>query len=242
MDLSTIAQVYYTYIRRHQYDKVNERSRDSIDTMHEKGMRELSDLPPMEIFQDYPDGHKQRVEGAMVIYQNTLYVLFMATNTTWDWITNVLYFQKRIPYNNVRNRSVRVHSGYMKRYTLNSIRTRILLYVASHPEIQQVVVTGYSMGGGLAPICAVDLAYNFPEKQVQCLAMAGPRVGNRAFVQSVNDLTESLHISYGDDIVVRLPPKIFGFTHLYNSMVFGNPRWWRLSVSDHYPDRLFQFL
>jgi triacylglycerol lipase len=245
MDIEKIMQTarnYFTYVKRHQYSLLKGAPKASFDTLIHMGMEENYHLPGMTIFSDYRKGRKKRIEGAFVKEKDTLHIFFMATNTNLDWITNLFFFKKRVPYNNVKNREVKVHSGYCKRYTLNSIRTKILLYTAKNPDIKNVIVSGYSMGGGLAPICAVDVAYNFPKLNVSCLSFAGPRVGNKAFLDSIiNQGVQFKHFAMTNDIVPKLPPKLFGFKHPDSKARYGKKTWIGLSVRDHYPDRLFGY-
>ena len=232
------AKIYFSYVIEHQIDTLTEDSLKSVQKIINSGFEKTA-IEDIVLFSDYKRNPKKRIEGAIVVYEGKAYILFMATNSKLDWVTNLIFFKKTIPYNNVRNRKIKVHSGYMKRYTLNSVRTSILLWLAEHKEIKEVVVAGYSMGGGLSPICAVDVAYNFPDKKVYCYAFAGPRVGNEAFIKSVEKRVEAIHFSYGNDIVTKVPPKCFGFRHLTNQVHYGpEKKWWKLSIKEHYPHNL----
>jgi hypothetical protein len=188
-------------------------------------------------FSDY--GRKRiSVEGGYVIFGGIAYMMFKPSNSLLDWIVNFVFFKKKIPYNNVKNRKIKVHSGYMERYTLNSVRTNILLWLAKKNDVNEVVVIGYSMGGGLAPICAVDIAYNFPEKKVKCIALSSPRVGNKSFIKSLEKRVESVHFTYGNDAVPMLPPKLFGFEHISKRKIY-NKKKWRIHFKDHNKNKLF---
>ncbi len=234
--------VYLSYVLKYQYEKLNKRSKDSIDRILESGVEPV-EFGDIELFSDYKKDPKKRVEGAFIRIKEKLYVVFMASNSWQDWISNLFFFKKKIPYNNVKNRKIRAHSGYIKRYTLNSVRTRILLWTADYSEIEDITVIGYSMGGGLAPICSVDLAYNFPDKKVHCIAMAGPRIGNRAFAKSIESRVDTIHISYGADPVVKVPPRLFGFRHLDTRLHLGKEYpFWRIKIEDHYPDKIYEKL
>lgn len=237
-DILKAAKIYFSYVIEHQINTLSEDSLKSVQKILDSGFEKIA-MKNVVLFSDYKRNPKKRIEGAIVVHEEVAYILFMATNSKLDWITNLIFFKKSIPYNNVRNRKIKVHSGYMKRYTLNSVRTSILLWLAKHEEIKKVVVTGYSMGGGLSPICAVDVAYNFPDKKVYCYAFAGPRVGNEAFIKSVEKRVEAIHFSYGNDIVTKVPPKKLGFSHITNQVHYGpRKKWWKLSIKAHYPHNL----
>lgn len=231
-------QVYFSYVIKYQWENLKSFSKDSINKIKESGI-ELVPLEDIVLISDYKKYPRQRVEGAICTYKQKTYVLFMATNSTLDWVTNLFFFIKKVPYNNT-NRKVKVHSGYINRYQLNSVRTKILLELANRKYSNKVIVLGYSMGGGLAPICAVDIAYNFPDKEVTCFAFAGPKVGNKAFVNSVDKRCKASHYSYGNDPVVKVPPKLFGFVNLKNEFHYGEKqKWWKINLKHHLPDNMY---
>ncbi len=240
--IKTSALLYFSYVVNYQMKNLSKKSKKSVEKILETQI-DFPLLKNIEVFSDYKKNKKRRLEGACVVHKEKMYILFMASNSFQDWLSNLLYFKKKIPYNNVKNRKIKVHRGYIKRYTLNSVRTKILLFVAKHKDIKEIIVTGYSMGGGLAPICAVDLAYNFPEKEVSCIAMAGPRIGNRAFINSLEKRVSSVHISYGYDPIVKIPPRLFGFKHISKRLHYESDkkrRFWKIDINDHYPDKIFK--
>lgn len=235
--LTETAQVYFSYVLEYQWNNLNSFSKKSMQKILDAEFEKL-ELENVTIFSDYKKYPKQRVEGAICTYNKKTYILFMATNSTLDWITNFIFFKKKVPYNNV-NPKIKVHSGYHNRYQLNSIRTKILLEITKY-HYKNIIVSGYSMGGGLAPICAVDIGYNFPKKNVSCFALAGPRVGNKAFVNSIDKYVDAHHYGYGNDPVIKVAPKLFGFRHLNNKLHYGEKqKWWKFKTKHHLPDNLF---
>ncbi len=188
-------------------------------------------------FCDYKNNTKA-VEGYTWTKDNVFYIWFHGSNSTWDWITNFLYPKKIVPYNNI-NPLIRVHRGYINRYKLvrNLLHDRF-----TYSNCNKVIVTGYSMGGGLTPICAVDMQYNF-NIPVESYAFEPPRVGNYYFKKSVEHRVDCHYTTYGNDIVTKIPPKLFLFKHIGHNHHYGPSRkWYKFSIKDHYIQYLFNAL
>ncbi len=235
--LKLTTKLYFSYVLRYQWSTLKDISKESMKKIMDSGFEPLN-LKNTLLFSDYKENPKKRLEGIIGEYEDTIYVLFMATNSFHDWLTNFFFFKKKVPYNNVDPR-IMVHSGYLNRYQLNSIRTVILLNIAKRTN-KKVIVSGYSMGGGLAPICAVDIGINFPAKEVTCFSLAGPKVGNKQFIDSLDYYIDSYHFSCSNDPVVKVPPKIFGFRHIKERIHFGEKvKWWKLNWRDHLPHKMF---
>lgn len=71
-----------------------------------------------------------------------------------------------------------------------------------------ILVTGHSLGGAIATLCAVDIAYRMPDLadkiDLHCYTFGCPRTGNRAFARLQNRLVPSTwHVINSDDAVVQ---------------------------------------
>lgn len=146
-----------------------------------------------------------------------------------DWRTNFSFFFKRWIRHPLarRNSHVRVHGGYITGYM--RIREEILKLV---PSCGFVLVTGYSMGGGLAEIIALDIAMNRFQSHIRCLNVDGPKVWNKAGAMSfAKRVTDSLHIKYGNDIVTKIPPFYRSGAAKYH--IGPKEKWWKMSIQDH---------
>lgn len=103
-----------------------------------------------------------------------------------------------------------------------------------------MIVTGHSLGGALATLCALDLQFNFfsaePERIV-LYSFGSPRVGNSAFRQSFNRrVSNSYRVVNGMDIVPAVPRPWQGYRHVDNAYRIGQRFSWRLvsqRVRDH---------
>lgn len=231
IDKAAIAM--YSYIKKYQMDILSGKSKESVEKI-EMSIKEYNNEI---LFADRKViGFWHRIEGILMEDHFNTYIVFMATNRWWDWLTNLNFF--KVSLFTRKDKEIKIHNGYLSRYILDDVRTKILIYLAESKK-KNVIVTGYSMGGGLAPICALDLATNFPEKEIHCVAMAGPRIGNKHFASHVDKHVDAINLIYGNDAVTKVPPPFFGFKHV-NKKHYGPKRcWWKFKILDHTPDNLF---
>jgi hypothetical protein len=86
-------------------------------------------------------------------------------------------------------------------------------YLKDLPQTVSFTVAGYSMGGALATLHALVLAYqNIP---VEVYTFASPMVGNPEFVKMYNTLVHKTYrIVNVPDIIPKLPGTFFGYQHV----------------------------
>lgn len=185
------------------------------------------------------NNNKTDTQGFMIIkndpYKNknkTLIISFRGSQQPKDWINDFNAWHAIVPYGNY-NSKIRVHQGFLTCY--KSIRTQILGYVLENKkEVSTIFVTGHSLGGALALLCAVDIQYNFSNKfEIICYTSGAPAVGNRAFARSYNKRVPDTTRTYmKKDIVPKLPPwwfglrKYGGYTHVDKSNPIGPRDFW----------------
>lgn len=172
--------------------------------------------------------------------EKTLYICFRGSDEPLDWQENFDFKKMVSPYGNTDSK-ILIHKGFMETY--NNARKFILDKVKNE---KRVVVTGHSLGGALATLCAVDIQYNYPEIELACCPFASPRVGNRDFAASFNKRVPSTYRIYlENDPVVDVPLEIMGYKHVSTPYKFKAVEWWGwlatlpiVRASNHYPDRL----
>jgi triacylglycerol lipase len=143
---------------------------------------------------------------------NTLVIGFRGSEETgiWDWITDLKFIQQVYPYGEDKNSQVKVHYGFISAY--KSVRDAVHNQVKSSPH-RRVICTGHSLGGALATLCALDVQYNFPDRQVSCYTFGSPKVGNSFFKDSYNKrVPQTYRFVNSADTVPALPPG--GFEHV----------------------------
>ena len=150
-------------------------------------------------------------------------------------------YKRQIPYDNTSSK-IRVHTGFINAYKAPGVRDA--LHAFMDDGVCRVTVTGHSLGAALAVLCAVDLQYNFPEKDYEVFLFGCPRVGNRAFQKSYNKrVFKTMRVENGNDIVTKVPPAILGYRHVGIRIHTGPPRiplfvW----PEDHRQQRYYQNL
>ncbi|KAI3433461.1 hypothetical protein D9Q98_003274 [Chlorella vulgaris] len=111
-----------------------------------------------------------------------------------------------------------VHWGFHRAWTFNGFRQRILDWLQQHVRHRgtsteagtrlplRVLVTGHSLGGALATLCAFDIAETYPESavRVKCYTFGAPRTGNHAFARLYTQtVPDTWQIINNEDVVVR---------------------------------------
>jgi len=134
-----------------------------------------------------------------------------------------------------------VHRGFLKMYTKNGFHDRLLSKVehilnrcqksveaqnknggevknSTRPPIK-VMLTGHSLGGALATLCAYDIATRTPcaayDVDISCYTFGAPRVGNTSWAREYNfKITETWQLINSDDVITRAGKFFFLFKHV----------------------------
>ena len=120
-----------------------------------------------------------------------------------------------------------VHVGFLRGYL--SVRERLvhMLRVLKEEEgggSWTIYVTGHSLGGALATLCASDLKGLFAEDSVVMYNFGSPRVGNLAFVKRFNDAVPNAFRVVNDaDVVARVPrSRLQNYFHVGRTVLVTN--------------------
>lgn len=181
------------------------------------------------------------------------YIIFRGSDADRDWQTNLDFSRwsavtgavlddQEFDYPEMYDASssgVKMHSGFTKAYL--AARSEIQA-VVRQSSLTNWVVTGHSLGGALAKICAVDLQYNFsPDITVETYLFGAPRAGNAAFTESYNRrVPNSWRFVNGNDIVSGFPRRWQGYRHVDARIRLGNMFTWRIisrTLQDHRIDK-----
>jgi triacylglycerol lipase len=130
-----------------------------------------------------------------------------------------------------------VHSGFYD--ALKSVWDDIEKEIGNlRNNNQSVWLTGHSLGGALAALAAATLKFQGAETGFDGLYTFGqPRIGNREFSSVFNQSLKSRYfrIVNNNDVVTRIPPQIFGYSHAGTLKYFdadgklhgdGDLSWW----------------
>ncbi|MGB3294628.1 MAG: lipase family protein [Phormidesmis sp.] len=136
---------------------------------------------------------------------------------------------------------VKMHSGFARAYL--SVRDRIHNHIKSS-DATRYRVTGHSLGGAIATLCAVDLQYNFsPKVAVEAYTFGSPRVGNSAFVDSYNRrVPDTWRVVNGWDAVVGLPVPWQGYRHVDADIKMERGFTWRIITGSFEEHRISNYI
>lgn len=167
--------------------------------------------------------------------EDVIVIAFRGSVTFTNWVENLKFNKEASPWPDSSNPGARVHSGFLDSYAdiASSIRAVIVMLLRRYPEAR-VLVTGHSLGGAVATLCAADLKYHLGQaSKVELVTFHSPRVGNEAFASFINFIFKTSEtnpeggtyftrrFTNKDDPMVHLPPSFLYFQHL-NQEVWVN--------------------
>jgi hypothetical protein len=189
------------------------------DTFHRYGMKQFQLIANAGI-DPFPTGvfgtMKSWAVRAMVFSNDKVVVVSFRgsemdlsqapADTFNNWVgTNI---QTRLKDQPMLGPGVQVHDGFWT--ALDSVYKGIAAEIAKQGGFKQkkVFVTGHSLGGALATLCALRLQKDKYGSPV-VYTFASPRVGNDKF-QAAFRLTHRRWVNQ-NDLVTQMPPEIFGY-------------------------------
>ncbi|KAI4338507.1 hypothetical protein MLD38_023556 [Melastoma candidum] len=143
---------------------------------------------------------------------NSIVIAFRGTqeHSIQNWIEDLFWKQLDIQYPGMP--SAMVHRGFYYAYHNTTIRPAILSAIERAKYmygVENIMITGHSMGGAMASFCGLDLAVNCGERNIQVLTFGQPRIGNAAFASYYSQLVpNTIRVTNGHDLVPHLPPYI----------------------------------
>ena len=138
----------------------------------------------------------------------TATVAFRGSSSRADWYGNLWFPLKSLP--SPHRASVKAHSGFLRQYL--SLHSHILKELEKRPEVKHVVLTGHSLGGALAVICAAMLP---PPYTCDVVTFGSPRSGNQDLCDAAFHKVRTLvRVVHDRDVVPCIPPTMLGFSHI----------------------------
>lgn len=86
-----------------------------------------------------------------------------------------------------------------------SIREDVYTGLRAYNHTKRLIITGISLGGGLACISYVDIAATKIFENVEVVTFGAPRVGNANWAAWFDSITSSTRIFIKDDPIAILP-------------------------------------
>lgn len=143
--------------------------------------------------------------GFILESEDEVVVAFRGTSSTSDWLSDAIASQVSYPY--CKNAG-QTHRGFTQIY--KSARHGIMSVLKNMSREKRLVLTGHSLGGALATLCAMDVAENVPFRSYALYTFGSPRVGDPSFARALADGVANSHrVSNLFDAVPYLPPAVF---------------------------------
>jgi hypothetical protein len=86
-----------------------------------------------------------------------------------------------------------------------SLRNDVINALREHVHTRRLIITGISLGGGLASISFVDIRATKEFENVEVITFGSPRVGNKKWAGWFNSITNSTRIYIREDPIAFLP-------------------------------------
>lgn len=163
-------------------------------------------LPPCEAKEEFAELGFESVEimsdGSMIGYVisvgDVAVVVFRGTDDPGDWLANVDRFIAKTP-------DGPAHRGFYTAYLPLSYQAAELVRAT---EAKTAWVTGHSLGGALAVLCAYELARDKTIDVAGLMTFGQPMVARPPLTDRIEELLPSRYVHFANnrDIVPRVPP------------------------------------
>lgn len=139
--------------------------------------------------------------------KNSILVAFRGSQEMRDWLTDANIIRVNMDLHNVPdNERPKVHWGILRQF--RSVEDKITQFIDETLtndklcQIENIVYTGHSLGGGLASIALMNYFYKYPELKHMCVTFGAPRVGNKQFRQKFeyNCAFSKRYVNYYDPV------------------------------------------
>jgi len=143
--------------------------------------------------------------GFIIESAQDVVIAFRGTSSTANWISDAIASQVKYKWVKGFGQS---HRGISDIY--NSARDSILSALGSVDAAKALYITGHSLGGALAVLCAPDAAKHSVFRNPLIYTFGAPRVGNPTFAKAFSDqLPRSCRVYNIFDAVPLLPPQVY---------------------------------
>ncbi|MGG6311474.1 lipase family protein [Paenibacillus macerans] len=161
--------------------------------------------------------------GFILHSPDEIVVAFRGTSSTTNWIADVIATQQKFKWS---KEACLTHRGFTGIYA--SARRQVMSALRRLPENKTLYVTGHSLGGALATLCALDIAAN-TERVPVLFTFGSPRTGDPDFAKAcANHVPNSYRIANVFDVVTHAPPHLFKLpnqekTYYYSHVAMACP-------------------
>tara|TARA_B100000073_G_C23670515_1_gene548414 strand:- start:329 stop:1132 length:804 start_codon:yes stop_codon:yes gene_type:complete len=174
--------------------------------------------------------HGERTLVGYNIELDSLFVSFRGSIDILNWIDDI-QIQQIKPYD---NQSIEVEKGFYKAYqylksdVMNSLNNMKTVY-----STKKLLLTGHSLGAAIATLMAFDVLHDY---QVLLYTYGSPRIGNKYFTKSFENVYEMYRITHYYDIVPHTPPEYLNYRHLSNEVWYSEDNDMYKTCEDNYEE------
>ncbi|MFC5402883.1 lipase family protein [Cohnella soli] len=143
--------------------------------------------------------------GFIIESDSHVVIAFRGTSSTQDWVTDAMASQVKVKWTKEAGAA---HRGFSRIY--GSARDQVLEALDNLPTDKVLYLTGHSLGGALATLCALDASDNSSFKSPTTYTFGSPRVGDPTFAKAFRERGgESFRVNNRFDVVTHLPPQTY---------------------------------
>jgi triacylglycerol lipase len=143
--------------------------------------------------------------GFIIESADSIIIAFRGTISQADTISDLIANQTTYPWFTYGGST---HLGFTEIYA--KARDQIIQALEKCDLSKRLIITGHSLGGALATLCALDLAYNTPFSAPIVYTYGAPRIGDPAFADAFNRKIPFNHrIVIESDLIPLIPPPIY---------------------------------
>jgi predicted lipase len=115
--------------------------------------------------------------------------------------------------------NIRIHKGFYDQYM--SVKNKIYRAIRNI-RTDNIYISGHSLGGALAYVCAVDIHLATKNPNINVLTIGSPRPGNKDFANYFNkNIKHSVRYKNKGDIITKMPLRS-KFNHVHSSICLEN--------------------
>tara|TARA_B000000477_G_scaffold2994_1_gene2803 strand:+ start:21309 stop:22025 length:717 start_codon:yes stop_codon:yes gene_type:complete len=132
---------------------------------------------------------------------NAVFITFRGSSSIDDW-KHDLDTRTENPKDNIK-----IHKGFFDQYM--SVKDKIyktIQQINKNINLENIHISGHSLGGALAYVCAVDIHLVTNNPNIRVLTIGSPRPGNKDFANYFNNnIRESVRYKNKNDIITKMP-------------------------------------
>ncbi|ETT57723.1 lipase class 3 [Paenibacillus sp. FSL R7-277] len=164
-----------------------------------------ADFSAVHSFQAKSMGNVWELFGFILESPQEIIIAWRGSISTNDWLSNMNAAQKKFKY---IQEPCMTHRGFTDIYA--SARDAILSVLGTLSPEKTLYVTGHSLGGALATLCALDVAANSAFTTPRLYTYGSPRVGDPDFANAFSRYVRSSY-RYANlfDVTTYVPPTVY---------------------------------